>query len=278
MLLNFDSEQFKLNESALENAHLGHFLSDNICQSYSSLFCFTKTNINDSPVKHIVEVLDDWKDIHKNTQHGLALCYKVNKVNIIEVIDIPSNVEILPIVLEINKETFLLVIVYRAPGPVGFFIDEFIFLMNELPIQYRILIVGDFNFDQMLPENVANIAHLIQSFDPSQRSQYSTHIHGGILDLNSNIVYVLPWPCSDHFVLFFPNLRARYLNLRCQHYPHNTARYYDYGHFKCLVEIELVKNSETLKYFFFFQYTHVVYQFINRFKRNYKQENHSSQV
>ena len=121
----------------------------------------------------------------------------MSKVNIIELIDIPSTIEILPIVLEINKETSLLVIVYRAPGPVGSFIDEFIFLMNELPIQYRILIVGDFNFDQMLPENVANIAHLIQSFDPSQCSQYSTHIHGGILDLvfdssNSNIVSVLP--------------------------------------------------------------------------------------
>ena len=59
LLLNFDPEQFKLNESALENAHLGPFLSDNICKSYSSLFCFTKTNINGSPVKHIDEVLDD---------------------------------------------------------------------------------------------------------------------------------------------------------------------------------------------------------------------------
>ena len=116
--------------------------------------------------------------------------------------------------------------------------------------------MGDFNLDQMLLENVANIAPLIQSFDLSQHSQYSTHIHGGILDRvfdssNSNIVSVLPSPCSDH--CFFPNLRARYdLNLHCQHYPHNTAHYYNYGHFKCLVEIELVKNSENLKYCFFF--------------------------
>ena len=189
------------------NAYLEHFLSGNICQSYSSLFCFTETNINDSPVKHIGEVLDDWKDIHKNTQHGLALYYKVSKVNIIEVIDIPSTIEILPIVLEIKKETFLLVILYWALGPVGSFIDQFILLMNELPIQHRILIVGDFNLDEMLPENVANIAPLIQSFDMSQHSQELTHVHGGILDLvfassNSNIVSVLPSPYSDHFVLF----------------------------------------------------------------------------
>ena len=145
-----------------------------------------------------------------------------------------------------------MVIVYRATGPVGSFIDEFILMMDELPMQHRILIVGDFNLDQ-IPENVANIAPLIQSFDLSLCSQYSTHIHGVILDLvfdssNSNIVSVLPSPYSDHFVLFFPNLRARYdLNLHCQHYPHNTTHYYNYGHFKCLVEIELVKNSENLK-------------------------------
>ena len=76
--------------------------------------------------------------------------------------------------------------------------------MNELPIQHRILIVGDFTFDQMLPENIANIAPLIQSLDLSQRSQY---IYGGILNLvfdssNSNIVSVLPSPHSDHCVLF----------------------------------------------------------------------------
>ena len=86
LLLNFDPEQIKVNESALEemvrmrqesvfswglplksfngtsvcllnirswNAHLEHFLSENICQSYPSLFCFTETNIDDSPVEHI---------------------------------------------------------------------------------------------------------------------------------------------------------------------------------------------------------------------------------
>ena len=116
--------------------------------------------------------------------------------------------EILPIVWEISKETFLLVIVYRAPGPVGSFIDKFILLTNEILMQHRILIVGDFSLDQMLLEIVANIAPSIQSFDLSQRSQYSTHIDGGILDLvfdssNSNIISVVPSPCSDYSVLFF---------------------------------------------------------------------------
>ena len=67
------------------NFHLEHFLSDKIYSTYSSLFRFTETNINDSPAKHSDEILDYWKDIHKNTEHGLALSYNVSKVNIIEV-------------------------------------------------------------------------------------------------------------------------------------------------------------------------------------------------
>ena len=39
--------------------------------------------------------------IHKKIKRGLALCYKMSKVNIIEVIDITSAIEVLPIVLEI---------------------------------------------------------------------------------------------------------------------------------------------------------------------------------
>ena len=91
--------------------------------TYSSLFCFTETN----------EILDDWNNIHKNRQHGLALCYNVNKVSITELIDISIVLEVLPIVLEIEKETFLLLIVYLIPVPLGSLIDDFILLINELP-------------------------------------------------------------------------------------------------------------------------------------------------
>ena len=50
----------------------------------------------------------------RRIQHDLALYYNVSEVNIIEVIDIPSILEDLAIVLEIEKETFLLVIVYAC--------------------------------------------------------------------------------------------------------------------------------------------------------------------
>ena len=71
------------------------------------------------------------------------------------------------------------------------------------------LIVVDFNLDQMLPEQTGKVDPLIQNFNLPQGSQYSTHmVHGGILDLvsdtsNSNIVSSLPSHCSDQFVVFF---------------------------------------------------------------------------
>ena len=46
-------------------------------QDILNLFCFTETGITDSPAKHIDGILDDWKDIYKNTQYGLALCYNI---------------------------------------------------------------------------------------------------------------------------------------------------------------------------------------------------------
>ena len=76
------------------NDHLEHFFSDKIYPTYSSLFCFTETNINDRPSKPINKILDDWKGINKKKQHGLALCYNMSKVNIIEVIDTPSALEV----------------------------------------------------------------------------------------------------------------------------------------------------------------------------------------
>ena len=86
----------------------------------------------------------------------------------------------MPIVLEIGKDTNLLIIVYCMPGPLGSFIDHFILLINGLPTQYRMLIVGDFNLDHMLPEHVVKFDPLIQSFNLSQYSQYSPHTWGNI--------------------------------------------------------------------------------------------------
>ena len=63
-------------------------------------------------------------------QKTMRLYYaNASKVNIIEVIEIRIVLEVLPIVLEIEEDTFLLVIVYRMPG-LSSFIDDFILLFN----------------------------------------------------------------------------------------------------------------------------------------------------
>ena len=90
----------------------------------------------------------------------------------------------MPFILEIEKETFLLAIVCLILGPHDTFIDDFIFMINELPTQHKILTVGDFNTDEMFPENVVKVDSLVESFNLSQPSRYSSHIlHEGLLDL-----------------------------------------------------------------------------------------------
>ena len=77
------------------------------------------------------------------------------------IINIPSVLEVLPVVLETEQETLLLVILYHVPDPLGTFIDDSILLINELPTQHMILIVVGFNLDLKLPENVAKFNPLI---------------------------------------------------------------------------------------------------------------------
>ena len=90
----------------LWNVQLEHFLCGKIYSAYSSLFYFTETNTNNTTENQIDEILDDWKEIHKNTQHGLALCYNMSKLNIIEVIEISSVLEYCQLHWKYKRELF----------------------------------------------------------------------------------------------------------------------------------------------------------------------------
>ena len=46
-------------------------------------------------------------------------------------------------------------------GLVSTFIDDFILLITEQPTQFTMLINGDFNLNQMLPENAVKVDTLI---------------------------------------------------------------------------------------------------------------------
>ena len=73
------------------NGHLEHFLTNKIYSANSSQFCFTQTNINESPAKQIDEIVDDLKCIHSTIQHELGLCYIKSNGSSIKVIDVPSD-------------------------------------------------------------------------------------------------------------------------------------------------------------------------------------------
>ena len=85
--------------------------------------------------------------------------------------------------MEIHDETVILVVVYRTPGPVGLFIQDFIGILLELPTDCRTFVMGHFNLDQLLYENILMLNGLRLQFHLHQLSHFATHIHGGILDL-----------------------------------------------------------------------------------------------
>ena len=120
--------------------------------------------------------------------------------------------EILPVLLQVDNEVIFLVLVYRQPGPIGDFVNNITQVVDQIlrenPIsgEFRTMILGDFNWDQLLPEHVASLTPFSSHFNLFQRSNYSTHIKGGILDLvfddklDSDVQWMFS-PFSDHFVL-----------------------------------------------------------------------------
>ena len=114
----------------------------------------------------------------------------------------------MPDVLKTEKKTLLLRIVYRMPGSLCNFIDDFILLIKEQPAQQRTLIVFYFNLYQMMPENIAKVRPFIQNFNLSQSLEYSTHMHKGLLDLgfdasNSNAVFFSTTSLQGALCFFF---------------------------------------------------------------------------
>lgn len=63
-------------------------------RKYAQLIRAYSASQRHSSAKYIGEIWDNWKGIQKNTPHGLALCYKVSKVNIVKVIYIRSVLKV----------------------------------------------------------------------------------------------------------------------------------------------------------------------------------------
>ena len=69
------------------------------------------------------------------------------------------------------------------------------------------MVIGDFNLDQNDEKKVVLFDAIKEEHSLVQRSRFTTHMHGGILDLwfdtncASQSVTWVPTPYSDHFVL-----------------------------------------------------------------------------
>ena len=193
------------------NLHMPHIVSDKCYMSNTNVFCFTETHTsNSSELKKIEDYAPTWRSIHHpHAQHGLAVCYNSDNVVVVKQFPTINDIQMLPVLLMIGDENVLVIVVYQPPGrPRNVFPYQ---LLQQLELieevrTYRTIIVGDFNADQMLAENVSAYADLSHRFNLTQRSLYSTHIHGGILDLvldtgKHDPVQWIPTPYSDHFVL-----------------------------------------------------------------------------
>ena len=189
------------------NVHIEHFLSDKVYTECCSVLCFTETNINTGLFSRIRNYDDKWNDIHKITDHGLAICYNINKIQFVKEFPTTVAIEIMAVLLQHENEHILVVLVYRPPGAIGAFVASLIAELRLLPTSYRTLIIGDFNLDQRLPGNEDTFKPLIEEFHLTQRSNFSTHIYGGNLDLvfdndsSDKSVFWIPTPFSDHLIL-----------------------------------------------------------------------------
>ena len=195
------------------NKHISHFMSDVYYRSHCSIFCFTETHTNILNTVDITDYDEAWRSIHHpSAEHGLAFCYNTRNVTVIKQFPLTSAIQMLPVFFDVSGKKILFVLVYRPPlQRRDIFLYQLLHGLDQLRnmkevFGHRMIVLGDFNTDQMLEENVNAYYRLCEEFNLFQRSQYSTHIYGGILDLvfdtsKFDPVQWMPSPYSDHFVL-----------------------------------------------------------------------------
>ena len=192
------------------NLHLEHFICDPVHLKYCDIFCFTETHVNDNPRITITELTETWSNVLKATQHGLALCYKNETVKFVNQFETLGKVEMMACSIEYENCSLIIAIVYRKDGiSANQSMVDLIEEIDALPYDCRKIIVGDFNLDLRLQTNKDIIDLFSQQIHMQQKVTYSTHIHGGILDLvfdcndSKGEADWMPTPFSDHFVIYY---------------------------------------------------------------------------
>jgi len=191
--------------------HIEHFCSDKFLVSNSSVLLFTETRTkNCFSINDISQYDENWKAIHHPSEHGLAICYNSTQVFDFKKLESWGQLQILPVLMTIKEERVLIVLLYRPPSePINVFPQTLMMELSRIrssvsETDYRTIVAGDFN----IPTKNVMLNEVLPPTMFNQRSQYSTHIYGGHLDLvfdsiKSEPVEWVPSPYSDHFVLMF---------------------------------------------------------------------------
>jgi len=194
--------------------HIAHHLTDQFYLDSCSIMCFTETHVNNvSQIASIESFHSEWKDYHKATDHGLAICYNINNNILIQELEIEFELEAAACILQ-NTEShdkFIIFLVYRnvKTNIQHFFRQLSSQLEDFATLGLRIILVGDFNLDPWKANNDSYFATLEKNCNLHRKSEFPTHIHGGVLDMifdtveHGNQLEWLPTPFSDHFIIFY---------------------------------------------------------------------------
>jgi hypothetical protein len=196
--------------------HIAHHFNDQFYLNRCSIMCFTETNVNGrmSEVERIESFHTQWRDIHKDTEHGLAICYNKENIVYVQELEIVHDLEATACIFKYSDsdERFIIFLIYRKNGTnIQNFFQQLSQQLTEFAsFKLRIILLGDFNLDPW--QNNNNNLHyfpLQQRYNLHLKSDFATHICAGVLDLifdtdsQTHALEWLPTPFSDHFMLFY---------------------------------------------------------------------------
>ena len=182
------------------NAHIEHFL----ITCHSSLLSFTETDLNSRSLKNVIELKQGWSDIQKHSQHGLAISYYTEKAKVITQFETSNCIKLWPVLFKADNE-YLLIVLLHCNGPLRTFTDNLQEELTLLPSQYRTVLLGVFDLNQLLEENINILKPILTEFNLCQRSTYATHVEGGkILSLTiEKVILFFGFNCHTVTILLF---------------------------------------------------------------------------